>query len=140
MAEARRESGTASPAAYLDSRLAALPAPSRNMPTKSSPIGAPTAARTVRAPPATPAPYPRRRACARPSRVVHRPTAIAPAAVPRTPAVLGTPARLEPSSSAVRMVLTALAAIIAAFIRAAARTRGTSMRTTLERCPFSQNA
>src|SRR4051794_23207228 len=58
IARARRASGSTSAAAYRDSRLAAFPTPSRDMPTNSSAIGAPTAATTVNAAPATPTPYP----------------------------------------------------------------------------------
>src|SRR6185503_4797688 len=65
---------------------------------------------------------------------------MAPAAVPRTPAVLGRPASAGPRSSTIRMALTALAATIAAFIRAAATTTGINMPTTLERPTAALNA
>ncbi|GAB2681921.1 hypothetical protein GCM10009743_67610 [Kribbella swartbergensis] len=55
--------------------------------------------------------------------------------MPSTPAVLGRPDRLGSTLSAIRMVLIALAAIMAAFIRAAARTMGISMYSTLGRPP-----
>ena len=101
--------------------------PSKAIPATSIVMLLPGTAAAASSAPSSAVAYPTSSPHRRPNRDISRDSTIAPAPVPATPAVFGSPAHAVPIASAATSVLTALAAAMAAFINAAEVNKATRL-------------